>query len=159
MKRLSVLLIVFLLVFSLGLCACGSSATVPEPSPDGGRSRRNTDDPPISKGDRHDDDSLPDDSSASSGRDSDMIPLTSLRASKAVLMETFNHWFEDNIRATYEEFVEHIGCDASAYSPGDMLTYVWYAADDDEARLYVNYLRNDAGEWECYSLMAYGLAE
>ena len=92
--------------------------------------------------------------------DDDMTPITGTRVTRAVLMETKNVWFRNNISASYEKFVEHIGCEASVYSQSDdFLTYAWYASDDNNAKLYINYTLRDDGSWKLYSLMSYSLEE
>ena len=87
-----------------------------------------------------------------------MIFITGARIQKAVLTETYDVWFRRNGSATYEEFVAHIGCEASAYSEkGDQLSYLWYASDDDRAKFYVHYVLRDDEEWELYGITGYFL--
>ena len=170
MKRLSFLL-AFLVLLSLILSACGTGSKdrptneirhvepVPEPEWNLIEDQEYSEDSNDSD-DSDDVSSESEESTSGNAKKDDMIALTEARVSRAVLMETRNVWFRSNISASYEKFVEHIGCEASAYSQSsDFLTYAWHAFDDSNARLYVNYMPEGDGSWKLYSLMSYSLDE
>lgn len=87
--------------------------------------------------------------------------LSDSRAAKSVLVETKNVWLEgkltfalDSNPKTYEDFVEHIGCDASLYSysaeDGER-SYIWVAEDDETAKLLAVFWETPNG-WTLYSV-------
>lgn len=83
------------------------------------------------------------------------------RASKATLVETKDVWLEgkmtfalDANAKTYEEFVEHIGCEASFYEnkPEDgERWYTWVAEEDESAKLLAVFWETGDG-WTLYSI-------
>lgn len=87
--------------------------------------------------------------------------LSNDRAAKNVLIETKNVWLEgkltfalDSNPKTYEDFVEHIGCDASLYSysaeDGER-SYIWVAEGDETAKLLAVFWETPNG-WTLYSV-------
>lgn len=87
--------------------------------------------------------------------------LATDRAQKSVLIETKDVWLEGKMTfalaedpKTYEDFVEHIGCDASTYSfsaeDGER-SYVWISAEDETAKLLATFWETPQG-WTLYTV-------
>lgn len=83
------------------------------------------------------------------------------RASMDVLVETRDVWLEgkmtfafDSEPKTYEDFVEHIGCDASYYinmeEDGER-HFVWIAEGDETAKLLAAFWETPQG-WTLYTI-------
>ena len=92
--------------------------------------------------------------------------LSEDRAAKSVLVETKDVWLEgkltfafDSNPKTYEDFVEHIGCDASFYSysaeDGER-SYIWVAEGDETAKLLAVFWETPNG-WTLYTVGATNL--
>lgn len=83
------------------------------------------------------------------------------RAAKDKLIETKDVWLEGKMTfalaaeaKTYEDFVEHIGCEASFYEnkPEDgERWYTWVAAEDETAQLVAVFWETGEG-WVLYSI-------
>ena len=170
-KKIMAIVLIMIFIFSLGACdnvnrdRRSQGIIYIGPSPEGGRqqdineeySEDNGNNDDVST-ETEDEDEDEDDSTSDNAQGDGMIPITGARVPKSVLIETKNVWYPSHIFADYEEFVEHIGWEASAYSQkSDFLTYAWYASDDKNAKLYVNYTLQDDGAWKLYSTMSYSL--
>ena len=87
--------------------------------------------------------------------------ITDERAKKSVLLETRDKWLEGKTyfafsqeQRTYEDFVEHIGCDASVYtySPeNNERQFIWNAKENEDARLVATFWESPKG-WTLYSI-------
>ena len=83
------------------------------------------------------------------------------RAAKATLIETRDVWLEGKMTfalatdaKTYEEMVEHIGCEASIYEnkPEDgERWYTWVAEEDETAKFLAVFWETGDG-WTLYSI-------
>lgn len=83
------------------------------------------------------------------------------RAAMATLVETRDVWLEGQMTfalasepKTYEDFVEHIGCEASFYEnkPEDgERWYTWVAAEDETAKFLAVFWETPQG-WTLYSV-------
>lgn len=87
--------------------------------------------------------------------------LSDDRADMDVLVETRDVWLEGRMTfaldaepKTYEDFVEHIGCEAAyyEYKPEDgERWYTWIAADDESAQFVAVFWETGSG-WTLYSV-------
>ena len=87
--------------------------------------------------------------------------LSSDRAAKDVLVETKDVWLGgkmsfalDTEQKTYEDFVEHIGCDASLYSysaEDAERSYIWIAEGDETAKFIAVFWETPSG-WTLYTV-------
>ena len=93
--------------------------------------------------------------------------MSSERASKDVLIETRDVWLEgkmsfvlDENPKTYEDFVEHIGCDASVYSysaEDAERSFTWIAEGDETAKFMAVFWETPQG-WVLYTMGSTNLA-
>ena len=90
------------------------------------------------------------------------------RASKAVLLETRDVWLEgrfsfalDENPKTYEDFVGHIGCEASFYeykADDGERCYTWVAEEDAAAKFLAVFWETPQG-WTLYSVGSVNVSE
>ena len=94
--------------------------------------------------------------------------LSDERASMAVLVETRDVWLEgkftfamDENPKTYEDFVEHIGCEASFYeykADDGERCYTWVAEEDTTAKFLAVFWETPQG-WTLYSVGSVNVSE
>jgi len=70
----------------------------------------------------------------------DEQPMSSDRLPKEKLSEAYDYFVgmdaSERAKLTYEDMVDYIGCDASAYSYlGTYRTYIWYAEDNEYTQM------------------------
>ena len=83
------------------------------------------------------------------------------RAAKTVLIETRDVWLEGKMTfalaenpKTYEDFVEHIGCDASSYiaKPDDAERHFMWVSQEDETVVLLAVFWETPQGWVLYSI-------
>lgn len=94
--------------------------------------------------------------------------LSDERASMAVLVETRDVWLEgrfsfalDENPKTYEDFVDHIGCEASFYeykADDGERCYTWVAEEDATAKFLAVFWETPQG-WTLYSVGSVNVSE
>ncbi len=94
--------------------------------------------------------------------------LSDERASMAVLVETRDVWLEgrfsfalDENPKTYEDFVDHIGCEASSYeykADDGERCYTWVAEEDTTAKFLAVFWETPQG-WTLYSVGSVNVSE
>ena len=94
--------------------------------------------------------------------------LSDERASMAVLVETRDVWLEgrfsfalDENPKTYEDFVDHIGCEASFYeykADDGERCYTWVAEEDTTAKFLAVFWETPQG-WTLYSVGSVNVSE
>ena len=161
MKRLLALLLALVMLLSLAACAG-------EAKEDEKKDR-----------DRNDSDTVVDTDDGNTGDDEAADPgidleaegeqaMSDERASMAVLVETRDVWLEgkfsfalDENPKTYEDFVDHIGCEASFYeykADDGERCYTWVAEEDATAKFLAVFWETPQG-WTLYSVGSVNVSE
>ncbi len=157
MKRLLALLLALVMLLSLAACAG-------EAKEDGKKDR-----------DRNDSNTVADTDDGAAAADPGIDleaegeqAMSDERASMAVLVETRDVWLEgkfsfalDENPKTYEDFVDHIGCEASFYeykADDGERCYTWVAEEDATAKFLAVFWETPQG-WTLYSVGSVNVSE